>query len=175
MCLEYSYNVLLVLLIVIQNANNTRRGEWRLFYFRIWLSWIFHGIVYHQTENRRTTHIYRNHDVKILPLVEQIRIINQLFIWQRNTDECTEKQCHSYYRKLPAIRIFFEAWITEWTQNLGHNFYFSPSELRKIKRKKKGLFHCCGLSCGNHGRKNSWEWIVLGGKLKPEDLARRRA
>lgn len=50
--------------------------------------------------------------------------------------------------------LLFEEQITEWTQNLGHDFYFSPWELggEKVKRR---LFHCCGLSCGNHGSKNS--------------------
>lgn len=41
------------------------------------------------------------------------------------------KKCHGYYRKLSAVRILFEAQITEWTQNLGHDFYFSPWELGK--------------------------------------------
>lgn len=47
------------------------------------------------------------------------------------------KKYHSYYRKLSAVRILFEAQITEWTQNLSHDFYFSPWELGEKRGGKE--------------------------------------
>lgn len=48
-----------------------------------------------------------------------------------------EKKYHSYYRKLSAVRILFEAQITEWTQNLSQDFYFSPWELGEKRGEKE--------------------------------------
>lgn len=52
---------------------------------------VFHGVAYNQTDYRRTTDTCRNHDAKTISPVQQIRIIKELFIWQWNTDQCTEK------------------------------------------------------------------------------------
>lgn len=48
-----------------------------------------------------------------------------------------KKQCHSYYRRLSALKILFEAQTTEWTQNLGHHFYFSSWELGKKQVERR--------------------------------------
>lgn len=52
---------------------------------------VFHGIAYHQTEYRRATYTCRNHDVKTISLVQQIRILTEIFVRQWNTDQWTEK------------------------------------------------------------------------------------